>query len=199
MGTALFEKIFQVVYLVCFVVGSFIRVWYSRKNRQDRRAILSTEGVAVAMLAGLWGIAILLPLLGLFTNWLDFANYGMPVSAGFIGAAIFIFALWLLWRSHADLGRAWSVTTEVKSGQLLVSDGVYRYIRHPMYAAHMLWGIAQALLVWNWISGLASLVIFVPLYFLRVTREEKLMLEQFGDGYKSYMNRTGRIIPRLAK
>ncbi|MBM3173068.1 MAG: isoprenylcysteine carboxylmethyltransferase family protein, partial [Chloroflexi bacterium] len=81
----------------------------------------------------------------------------------------------------------------------LVSDGVYRYIRHPMYAAHMLWGIAQALLVWNWISGLASLVIFIPLYFLRVTREEKLMLEQFGDGYKSYMNRTGRIIPRLAK
>lgn len=193
----MFTKIFQVVYLVCFIVGSFIRVWYNIKNRQDRRAILRTEGIVVAMLAGLWGIAIILPLFNLFTVWLDFSDFAMPVWAGFIGAAVFVFALWLLWRSHADLGKAWSVTTEVKAGQKLISDGVYRYIRHPMYAAHLLWGVAQALLVWNWISGPASLIIFIPLYLLRVTREERMMLEQFGEEYKVYMYRTGRIIPRF--
>jgi len=104
MDTAVFEKIFQVVYLACFIVGSFIRVWYGLKYRQDWRAILRTEGVVVAVLAGLWGIAILLPLLNLFTGWLKFADYTMPAWSGFIGAVIFIFALWLLWRSHADLG-----------------------------------------------------------------------------------------------
>lgn len=199
MDNALFEKIFQVVYLVCFVAGSFIRVWYGLKYRQDRRAILRTEGVVVATLAGLWGIAILMPLLNLFTGWLKFADYTMPAWAGFIGTIVFVFALWLLWRSHADLGRAWRLTTEVKAGQRLVSDGVYKYIRHPMYAAHLLWGIAQALLIWNWISGPVSLVIFIPLYFLRVTREEKVMLEEFGDEYQVYMNRTGRIIPRFVE
>ncbi len=195
----MFERIFQVVYLVCFVAGSFFRVWYGLKYRQDRKAVLRTEGVVVATVAGLWGIAILMPLLNLFTDWLGFSDYGMPVWAGFIGVAVFIFALWLLWRSHADLGRAWSITTEVKAGQRLVSDGVYKYIRHPMYAAHLLWGIAQALLIWNWISGPASLVIFIPLYFLRVAREEKVMLEEFGEEYQAYMDRTGRIIPRFGE
>jgi len=178
-------------------VGSFIRVWYGMKNRQDRRAMLRTEGVVVATLAGLWGIAIILPLFNLFTVWLGFSDFGMPVWAGFIGTIVFIFALWLLWRSHSDLGRAWSVTIEVKAGQRLVSDGVYKHIRHPMYTAHLLWGVAQALLVWNWISGPASLVIFIPLYLLRVHKEEKVMLAQFGEEYKAYMNKTGRIIPRF--
>jgi protein-S-isoprenylcysteine O-methyltransferase Ste14 len=68
-----------------------------------------------------------------------------------------------------------------------------------MYSAHWLWGIAQALLIHNWIAGLASLVIFLPLYLLRVSREEQMMLEQFGEEYRLYMRRTGRIIPRLLR
>ncbi len=62
-----------------------------------------------------------------------------------------------------------------------------------------LWGIAQALLVHNWISGLASLVIFIPVYLLRVPREERVMLNEFGDEYREYMKRTGRVLPRLCK
>jgi len=60
-----------------------------------------------------------------------------------------------------------------------------------------LWAIAQVLLIHNWIAGPAFLVIFLPLYFLRVPREENLMLETFKDQYRQYMHKTGRIIPRL--
>ncbi len=80
---------------------------------------------------------------------------------------------------------------------MLVTGGVYRYIRHPMYASMWLWGIAQALLLWNWIAGWASLVLFLPLYVLRVPREERMMHEYFGDAYRTYMNRTARVIPHL--
>lgn len=54
----------------------------------------------------------------------------------------FAVALWLLWRSHADLGRSWMGTLAIKEKHALVTQGVYRHIRHPMYAAHWLWGIA---------------------------------------------------------
>jgi protein-S-isoprenylcysteine O-methyltransferase Ste14 len=194
-----FENIFQISYLVGLVVGSVIRGWYVRKYRPDRKAIFRTEGPVVGLLASLWGIAILLPLLYTFTGWLDFANYGLPVWAGWLGTATFVLALWLLWRSHADLGRNWSVTVETKEEHRLVTEGVFRYIRHPMYAAHLLWGIAQALLIQNWIAGLASIVVLVPLYLLRVPREEEMMLEKFGGDYRLYMNLTGRVIPRLWK
>ena len=79
----------------------------------------------------------------------------------------------------------------------LVTNGVYRHIRHPMYAAHLLWGIGQALLIQNWVAGLGGLVVFIPLDLLRAPPEERMMLEQFGEEYRSYMERTGGIIPRL--
>jgi protein-S-isoprenylcysteine O-methyltransferase Ste14 len=79
----------------------------------------------------------------------------------------------------------------------LVTGGVFKYIRHPMYAAHLLWAVAQALMLHNWIAGFSLLVVTIPQYLFRVNAEEQMMLEQFGEQYKNYMQRTGRIIPRF--
>ena len=193
------DPIFSIIYVIGLVTGSTIRVWYSRKYKQDRKSIFRNEGIIVTLLASFWGITILLPFLTMFTHWLDFVDYNLPIWASLMGAVTFIFALWLLRRSHTDLGRNWLIAAETRDTQKLVTDGVFRYIRHPMYAAHLLWGIAQALLITNWIAGLSSLVIFLPMYLLRVRREEKVMLAQFGDEYRAYQHRTGRIIPRFRK
>ena len=193
------DLIFSIIYIIGLVTGSIIRVWYSRQYKQDRKSILRNEGIIVTLLASFWGITILLPFLTMFTRWLDFVDYTLPVWASITGAGIFIFAMWLLRRSHTDLGSNWLIATETKDTQKLVTEGVFRYIRHPMYAAHLLWGIAQALLITNWIAGLSSLVIFIPLYLLRVRLEEKVMLARFGDEYRAYLHRTGRIIPRFKK
>jgi len=195
----MFENLFQYYYLAGLIIGSFTRAWYSRKNKQDREAIFREEGLAVGLLASLWGITILLPLLKMLTQLLSFADYDLPAWAGFIGIAIFALALWLLWRSHGDLGINWRVTTELREKHILITGGVFKHIRHPIYSAHWLWGIAQALLIHNWIAGLASLIVMLPMYLLRVRREEKMMLEQFGEEYAIYMSQTGRIIPRLFK
>jgi protein-S-isoprenylcysteine O-methyltransferase Ste14 len=66
-----------------------------------------------------------------------------------------------------------------------------------MYASQCLWGFAQALLLHNWIAGCAGLVAFLPLYLVRVPREERMMLDHFGDDYRAYCVQTGRIVPRL--
>lgn len=191
------EYLFPVLYLFGFAAGAAIRACYAKKFKQDRGAIYRREGLMVLVVASLWGITILLPFFYLFTDWLDFVDYRLPDWAGWCGAAIFGVALWLLWRSHADLGRNWSVTAEVREKQNLITSGVFKYMRHPMYSAHLLWGIAQALLVHNWIAGVASLAVFLPLYLLRVPREEKVMLNEFGDEYREYMKRSGRVIPRF--
>ena len=142
-----------------------------------------------------------LPLVYVFSSWLDFADYYLPtwagMTAGWSGTAVFAAALWLLWRSHADLGQNFSPEIQLREKHSLVTRGVFRYIRHPMYAAHFLWAAAQALLLQNWLAGPVMLVSFFPLYFHRVSREEQMMLEHFGEEYRLYMNRTGRVIPRL--
>ncbi len=141
-----------------------------------------------------------LPLVYLLTPWLNWANYGLPTAAsaalGVLGAVVFAFALWLLWRSHADLGRNWTPMLEIRPGHQLVTAGVFRYIRHPMYAAHWLWSVAQALLLQNWVAGFLGVVAFVPLLLVRIPSEERMMLAQFGDEYRAYQARTGALVPR---
>jgi protein-S-isoprenylcysteine O-methyltransferase Ste14 len=78
-----------------------------------------------------------------------------------------------------------------------VTTGVYRVIRHPMYASALLWSFGQALLLPNWATALAGLFGFCILYCGRVRREETLMLKTFGSSYEEYMMRTKRLVPHI--
>ena len=191
------EDVLKGIFLVGFVVGSVIRGVYTRGYRRqvvavDRRWALDSALVMIASLG-----LVVAPLLYLATPWLDFGDYRLPAWTGAVGAPVFAAAVWLLWRSHVDLGRHWSGAPQLIPGHALVTTGVFRHIRHPMYAAHWLWGIAQALLLQNWVAGPALLVTLLPLYLVRIPREEKMLLEAFGDEYRSYMSRTGRLLPRV--
>jgi len=199
------DNTFEVVWLIGFVAGSVIRAGWTlphRRRNKQRRILDDRMTKPEWLLLCLTSLGLIIfPLLYVFTNRLDFADYALPtwasLAAGWVGVPVFVIALWLLWRSHADLGRNWSPKLEIREGQTLVTQGVFRHVRHPMYTAHWLWAIAQALLLQNWIAGLAMLASFLPLYLLRVVHEEQMMLEYFGEEYRSYMNRTGRVIPRL--
>jgi protein-S-isoprenylcysteine O-methyltransferase Ste14 len=137
------------------------------------------------------------PAVYVFAGAPAFADYSFRPGQGWLGAAVFAAALWLFYRTHKDLGRNWSVTLEVRERHTLVTGGVYSRVRHPMYSAFWLWAIAQALLLPSWIAGPAGLVGFGTLFFLRVGREEALMIATFGDEYRRYMARTARVVPGL--
>jgi protein-S-isoprenylcysteine O-methyltransferase Ste14 len=123
------------------------------------------------------------------------ANYPFQPALAVLGTIVFAGALYLFYRTHHDLGRAWSVTLEIREKHALVTRGIYSRVRHPMYTAFWLWAVAQALLLPNWIAGLSGIVGFGTLFFFRVGREEAMMLATFGDEYRAYMARTHRIIP----
>ena len=106
-------------------------------------------------------------------------------------------SLWLFWRSHTDLGRNWSVSLEIREGHGLVTGGVYRRVRHPMYTSSWMGALAQAMMLENWLAGLAVLPAFAAMYFIRLPREEAMMRERFGAEYDDYMKRTGRLVPRF--
>jgi len=99
--------------------------------------------------------------------------------------------------THRALGHYWSVSLDLREQHALVTDGIYRYVRHPMYTAFWLWAIAQALLLPNWVAGFAAIVGFGVLFFGRLPREEQLMLKSFGDEYRKYMARTYRLVPGI--
>ena len=190
------QALLKIVYGAGWVLIVLIRLPWRLRARSapvivDRKT--ATELSLLALLSVGMGA---LPLVHLFTRWLRFADRRLPSWAGWTGAAGDAAGVWLLWRAHAGLGRSWSDSVQLRQGHRLVTNGVYRHVRHPMYAAGWLLGIAQALLLQNRVAGPAGLVSFALLYCSRVPREEQMMLEQFGEQYRAYMERTGRLIPK---
>lgn len=137
----------------------------------------------------------ILPLVYVFTPWLDYANYHLPWWAGWAGVAALACAVLVLRGAYSALGANWSPKLDVREGQKLVTSGIYSLIRHPIYVGMWLWTLSQPLVVQNWIAGWAMLVLFLPLYVIRVPREEAMLLQQFGDEYRDYMRGTGEVIP----
>lgn len=193
----------KVIYMIGFVAGCAIRGYHVKRtgrNRAERAGIPWYEWLMLVLVVV--GMQVL-PLLYVFSPWLGFADYrhSTPVGvvAGVSGAAVFAAANYLLWRSHVDLGKNFSIALRVREDHCLVTSGIFGYVRHPMYAAHWLWAIAQALLLQNWLAGPVFLVAFLPLYLSRVPREERMMIDRFGDEYRAYMDRTGRLLPRFGR
>jgi protein-S-isoprenylcysteine O-methyltransferase Ste14 len=104
-------------------------------------------------------------------------------------------ALWLFYVSHRGLGKNWSISLVIRKEHQLVTTGVYRLVRHPMYSSFFLLAVAQALLLPNWFAGAAGLAGVGLMYVARVRQEEQMMLERFGADYRGYMARTKRLVP----
>ena len=175
--------------------------WYLIRRPFERKA--KKIGVSKSLFdrreSGLLAIA----LLGLFVIPAIYVLSGFPAlfdrpfvpAIAWLGVATTVAALWVFRRSHVDLGRNWSISLEVREHHALVKTGIYRLIRHPMYSSFFLLGLAQMLLLANWFAGLAGVVGAGILFAFRVRREEQMMLESFGDEYRSYMTQTKRIVP----
>ncbi|MBK5566958.1 protein-S-isoprenylcysteine O-methyltransferase [Ensifer sp. SSB1] len=194
MSVASIGEAFWVIGIVAWYV---VRYPFERRAKRvrvttSRRSMTDTIGLAAALL----GLAIV-PGLYVATGIPRFADYPAQSWMVVLGVPIFAMALWTFRRTHKELGRNWSISLEIREKHQLISKGLYALVRHPMYTSFLLMGIGQMFLLSNWLVGLAGVVGFAVLFFLRVDKEERLMLEFFGAEYRAYMDRTKRIIPYL--
>ena len=192
------NSIFKLVYFIELILISVVRGIGTSKYRKLTTEVDRTT-LPDQILLGLNGIAMILPLFYIFSSWFDFADFSLPDWLRWIGVVLFAGAAILLWKTHRDLGRNWTPTLGIREDHTLVTKGIFKSIRHPMYTAHLLWALAQPLILTNWIVGFSFLVTQILQYLLRIKPEEQMMLDLFGDQYQEYMNNTGRFLPRLRK
>ena len=187
----------KLVFVILAIGWFLIRYEYARRSRREtvQRSDRGPRETAL-LLISLTGLGIL-PLAYVATAIPHFAAYTFHPIQAWLGLFVAIAALVMFHLTHRALGRNWSVSLDVRENHQLVTDGIYRRVRHPMYSAFWLWAIAQALLLPNWVAGFSGLVGFGILFFGRIAREERMMLEMFGDSYRAYMARTDRIFPRI--
>ena len=196
MSTSL-ASVGEIIWVIGIVAWYVIRYPFERRARRvqvSRNARTPADRIALAL--AFFGLAIV-PGFYVATGVPGSADHPSIVWAIVLGAISLALGLWMFRRSHKELGRNWSITLEIREKHKLVSSGPYALVRHPMYTSFLLIALGQAFLLPNWVAGFAGLVGFTILFFLRVDKEERMMMESFGPEYQAYMERTKRLIPYI--
>ena len=178
--------------VIFFVLRGVIK--YRASGVPIAKSRIGPVEVAVFVVAVVGQVLI---LVWIVTRDLDFADYPTHPSALIAGGILYGWGLWLLNRTNGDLGKYWSPSLELKEDHQLVTDGVYRRIRHPMYLSLLIFAVGQTLALPNYVAGPAWLVAMIVLIAFRLRAEERMMIEEFGDEYEAYRKRTNRLIPGL--
>ncbi len=93
------------------------------------------------------------------------------------------------------LGSAFRTTVEVDADQRVVTDGPYRWIRHPSYTGLLLIVAGFGLALGNWLSLLICLALPLPAMLWRIQVEETELTRVLGEPYRDYEAGTKRLIP----
>src|SRR6267378_8421196 len=96
----------NVVFLIGFIAYLSIRHVFGRRTKSNEKGVRRMDALEQALIFIVIAGGLLLPVLYLFTPFLAFADYRLPAFAPWCGTAVMVAALWLFWRSHADLGQA---------------------------------------------------------------------------------------------
>jgi protein-S-isoprenylcysteine O-methyltransferase Ste14 len=187
----------EIVWVLGIVSWYVIRYPFERRAKRVRVVSDGRSRSDIIGLASAFFCLAILPGFYVATGIPEAADYPAAIWAVALGTVTISLALWIFRISHKELGRNWSITLEIREQHKLVCAGPYAMIRHPMYTSFLLIALGQAFLLSNWVAGPAGLIGFAVLFFLRVDKEESMMLENFGPQYRAYMERTKRIIPYL--
>ncbi len=142
-------------------------------------------------------------LLVLFYALMDFTTYqwsrmtDMEPLVIYAGFAVFLINALVRYAALTSLGPLYNLRVALYQEHHLVQNGIYQYIRHPMYLSALLSSLAVSLIFSSWGALLIILVAETPAVWNRIRVEEEFMLEHFAVEYSTYMQHSKRMIPGI--
>ena len=196
----IYRVLFIVVYLLFLSVRGYYRFVKPRGSVPDEVEERKSFGVAeVVMSTAILGYfaSVLLYLLGLeLFSWSQIPSY--PEVLRWIGLVLALINIPLLGWIHRTLDRQYSPCLQIKESHLFIREGPYAKVRHPMYTVLGGFSLGVSLLTANIVVIAFAIMVVLPFPFV-ARKEEKMMIETFGEDYTLYMKETGRFFPSLRK
>lgn len=190
---------FRVFAVAIFITGISIGGYYRyQAEKAGERLSWKEEGIAVMILLRVFGLIGWLSIITYLLNpaWMRWSELALPAWARWVGVGTGLLCLPLTYWLFKSIGRNITQTVKTRKEHQLVTHGLYHWVRHPLYSVGTMLFLSFALMAANWFIALASLLGFVML-MVRLPKEERNLIARFGDEYREYMKRTGRLIPKI--
>ena len=161
------------------------------KRAPPKKAELTKSQKASSLINGLVIIFALL-----ITPFFGYAGVApLPDWAYYVGLSLLILGLTIAPWAQRTLGRNYSPHALVYQGHQLVQRGPYRFVRHPIYTAGFLLVVGWGMMAQSWAAVVLTAIAAGIGTTYRIRVEEKVLLSEFGEQYKSYSKRVKRLIP----
>jgi protein-S-isoprenylcysteine O-methyltransferase Ste14 len=194
------ENIFRISAAVILFTGMGISGYFRRKADRETRETLSrkVDGKAMMAVIKLGGLILWAsPLVYLINpNWLAWSKIGLPDSIRWLGIGAGILCVAGIYWLFSSIGNGITPVSATRKEHKLVTNGIYRWVRHPLYTIGSSMFVAFGLMADNWFIALLGILAFIAMA-VRTKKEEANLVEKFGDEYRQYMKRTGRFFPKL--
>jgi protein-S-isoprenylcysteine O-methyltransferase Ste14 len=193
------ELFFRVFFICAFSSLTALRLYFRIRSGLLREPPYSPkEPIGYILFRSILGVPLLVAvfLYCFLPDRYPWSYLDLPLGLRAPGIVLAVFALLLLVWAHRTLGRNFTTSLAPKNNHSITMDGPYAFIRHPMYLAYFILFVGAFLISENWVIGSAGLAIIGMLMSVRRIREERFLIERFGDIYREYRDRTGAFIPR---
>lgn len=192
----LFRWIFILILLVTFVISGY----YRRKARQSGVIHRAQEGWLFLTLRILFAAPFFLAALAYMANptWMAWSLIPLPNWLRWLAALVGLGMLPVVYWVFSTIGANISETYLTKETHALVMDGPYRWVRHPLYAVATVIFVALSIVAANWFMLAMAVVQTFVLALVVIPREEAQLRLKFGEAYRAYQQRTGRLVPHLS-
>lgn len=188
---------FRIAFALLWLIYILIRVPHDKVYKSNPGKLKISQRSERLLIIFMFIGFLLLPLLWVSTPVFNDFKLLFPDWIRISGVILAAISLLYFVRIHAALGANWSPTLEIRQRHEFVCTGPYNRIRHPMYLQMLMWTCAQFMILSNCIAGISGLMAWLILYFVRVPKEEQMMISVFGERYVQYMRKTGRIFPKF--
>ena len=113
-----------------------------------------------------------------------------------IGTTMFVIGLIITVRAQMTISTNYSWTLEIRDGHTLVESGLYKYVRHPIYTGTLIRLISIPVFTSS-LPGFILSLLSIPVLNYRIGLEEGMLIEEFGEEYERYKERTWRLFPYI--
>jgi protein-S-isoprenylcysteine O-methyltransferase Ste14 len=174
-------------FLFCaWILSEFINSLWSRKNSQSTNKDKGSFRIVIVASYAVLFIAFMFRSseIGVFSGSMQYVGFIL------IAAGIFL-REWSIW----VLGKHFTVRVQVRDKAKLVTQGPYRYIRHPSYTGGFLTFVGIPLAIGTWTGALVAIIVSMTAYQYRIRIEEEALHEAFGSEYEEYKKWTWKLFP----